>query len=491
MRSNFSIYTFPQTGLRKWMAGVAFGLLIASSVAEATQINFDDVADGTIINTHYAGVTFTNPIGGNIYARNGSGFAQSSPNVVSVYATGFPYFEAVAGAVDAHFATPVAVVKIDASPVAPIEFLTPLTKRPFLQAFDSGNNLLNTVYYTGPLPTNVAGVGPSETLIITSGTTNIAWARFSTQNDAGGVPTYGLFDNLVYDSGAYTLAIHTIGSGSAAPTPNQATYTYGAGVSVLATPAAGWTFVGWTGGASGTGNPLPITITSNTDITANFAFVGSNSLTLDAAVTGWYDQTGHHTVGNQNYLCGYATDALLFYHDWFIFNIPTSLPPITGAQLKINTYGTTATDDEVFYKLWAVTNPAAVVQGTSSSIAIYNDLADGTFYATRDFLPSQSSQSKFIPLNQDLRTALNAAGGTQFIFGGSVLTNINGSVNTDGGIYEFSQGSPGNVQLILTYSNSPVVGYFTDNNPRPPGRVRRLFLLVSLRCKSPILPRRI
>src|SRR5258706_16100797 len=98
MRSNFSIYTFPQTGLRKWMAGVAFGLLIASSVAEATQINFDDVADGTIINTHYAGVTFTNPIGGNIYARYGFGFAQSPSNVVSVYATGFPYFEAVFGA---------------------------------------------------------------------------------------------------------------------------------------------------------------------------------------------------------------------------------------------------------------------------------------------------------------------------------------------------------------------------------------------------------
>lgn len=37
--------------------------------APAAVINFDDVADGTVINTHYAGVTFTNPIGGNIYAR--------------------------------------------------------------------------------------------------------------------------------------------------------------------------------------------------------------------------------------------------------------------------------------------------------------------------------------------------------------------------------------------------------------------------------------
>lgn len=145
---------------------VAF--IVLPRTATAALIHFDDAADGAIINTRYPGITFTNPVGGNIFARNGSGFAPSSPNVVSVFGSSFPQFDARNGAVDGYLATPVASVSVDARPVAPFEFLTPLTRRPFLQAFDAANNLLGTVYYAGPLPTTVAGVGPTETLTFTS-----------------------------------------------------------------------------------------------------------------------------------------------------------------------------------------------------------------------------------------------------------------------------------------------------------------------------------
>src|SRR5882672_1404146 len=140
--------------------------------ASAGQINFDDAADGTIVNARYPGVTFSNPLSAtsNIFARSGSGFAPSSPNVVSV------------------FGSPVASVSIDARPVAPIEFLTPLTRRPFLQAFDAAGNLFTTVYYAGALPTTVSGVGPTETLAFTSTGNNIARVRFSSQNP-GNPPT--------------------------------------------------------------------------------------------------------------------------------------------------------------------------------------------------------------------------------------------------------------------------------------------------------------
>jgi len=96
-------------------------------------------------------------------------------------------------------------------------------------------------------------------------------------------------------------------------------------------------------------------------------------------------------------------------------------------------------------------------------------LGGGTIYATRDFLSSQASETKFIPLNQASRTALNAAGGNQFVFGGSVLTNVNGNTDTGDDIFSFSQGNAGDVQLILTYSNAPVVGYFTDNTSSSTG----------------------
>ena len=46
--------------------------------ARAVLINFDAPADGTIIDSFYPSATFTNPIGGNIYAR-ASAFNTSVP----------------------------------------------------------------------------------------------------------------------------------------------------------------------------------------------------------------------------------------------------------------------------------------------------------------------------------------------------------------------------------------------------------------------------
>ncbi len=137
----------------KFRIGFSFLLFIwliiahQNAPAHETFINFDDVAAGTIINTYYPGVTFTNPIGGNIAARNGFQFAPSSPNVVCVTNGGVPpFFDSPFGAVDARFATPMRVVKIDVRPVGQLgDHVTEATARPYLQAFDASGNLLSTV----------------------------------------------------------------------------------------------------------------------------------------------------------------------------------------------------------------------------------------------------------------------------------------------------------------------------------------------------------
>jgi CSLREA domain-containing protein len=239
--------------------------------AAQTVINFDDVADGTVINTHYAGLTFTNPVGGNIYARTGSGFAPSSPNVVSINASGTAPFNAFVSAVDVHFATRMRVVSIDARPVGPIEFLTPLTKRPFLEAFDSANNFLGEVLYQGPLPTNCCGdVGPAETLTYTSSTTNIAWVRFSVQNPGTNNPAvYGLFDNLRYDDGFYTLNVNIVGGGTVLTTP-IGPYYYNSTVSLTAGPFQDWAFSNWSGSISSTQSQIVFAMDTNKFLTATF-----------------------------------------------------------------------------------------------------------------------------------------------------------------------------------------------------------------------------
>jgi len=240
--------------------------------AAETLINFDDVAGGTLINTHYPGVTFTNPIGGNIVARSGAGSAPSAPNVVCITNGGvLPFFDSPFGAVDARFATPVRVVKIDARPVSQVaDHLDPTVARPYLQAFDASGTLLATVYYAGALPQGCCyEVGATETLTYASSTANIARVRFSSQQPVSGVHTYGMFDNLRFDDGYYTLSVSITGNGSVTAVPSQASYFYGTVVNLTATPATDWAFSSWwnfTDGNIGSANPLDVTMNADKNI---------------------------------------------------------------------------------------------------------------------------------------------------------------------------------------------------------------------------------
>ncbi|NCR06841.1 MAG: S8 family serine peptidase, partial [Microcystis aeruginosa LG13-03] len=63
-----------------------------------------------------------------------------------------------------------------------------------------------------------------------------------------------------------------------------------------------------------------------------------NTITLNAADTGWYDNTGFHGPTNPNYIVGDNENPNILYRNWFTFNLPTLTAPIISAQLKVNTY---------------------------------------------------------------------------------------------------------------------------------------------------------
>ena len=69
----------------------------------------------------------------------------------------------------------------------------------------------------------------------------------------------------------YALTLSTSGSGTVTKSPDQPTYTNGSTVTLAATLAAGQQFTGWGGDATGTANPLVVSLTANRSITANFA----------------------------------------------------------------------------------------------------------------------------------------------------------------------------------------------------------------------------
>ena len=66
------------------------------------------------------------------------------------------------------------------------------------------------------------------------------------------------------------MTVTPVGSGSVAKVPDKVTYHYGDVVQLTATPVAGWSFSVWGGDASGSVNPVSVTINGDKAVTATF-----------------------------------------------------------------------------------------------------------------------------------------------------------------------------------------------------------------------------
>jgi uncharacterized repeat protein (TIGR02543 family) len=73
----------------------------------------------------------------------------------------------------------------------------------------------------------------------------------------------------------YTLATTASGSGSVSVSPTGTSFPGGTSITLTAVPAAGYMFAGWSGGFTGTTNPLTFKISANVTATANFVPQGS------------------------------------------------------------------------------------------------------------------------------------------------------------------------------------------------------------------------
>lgn len=167
-------------------------LAVAGTALADTTINFDGVADGTIINSTYPGVTFScfgaACPSSNIFARSIGASAFSSPNVVSTLSAGIPGVQdSVTGAIEVSFATPQSAVSIEN-----FLFLAPegLGSAGFgyFQAYDSGLNLLQEV--------DNSTLGAWTNLTISQ-----SGISFLLLGDVGGGQNYiSYFDNLCYST---------------------------------------------------------------------------------------------------------------------------------------------------------------------------------------------------------------------------------------------------------------------------------------------------
>jgi len=89
----------------------------------------------------------------------------------------------------------------------------------------------------------------------------------------------------------YTLTIISV-NGTVTKDPDQTNFSHGSTVQLTAAPAFGYTFTGWSGDATGSTNPLTVTMDGIKNITANFAvdnstyiIIGSASATAGSSIT--------------------------------------------------------------------------------------------------------------------------------------------------------------------------------------------------------------
>jgi uncharacterized repeat protein (TIGR02543 family) len=104
----------------------------------------------------------------------------------------------------------------------------------------------------------------------------------------------------------YALTVTTVGSGTVTKVPDQADYAPNADVQLTAAPVGeGWSFAGWSGGASGAANPLTVTMTSDIAITATFAYTPPTRYTLTTT------PTGNGVISRNPDQADYAPDAVV------------------------------------------------------------------------------------------------------------------------------------------------------------------------------------
>lgn len=136
----------------------------------------------------------------------------------------------------------------------------------------------------------------SITLSLSAGTNTIR-AKSATSSGGPNLDCIEVTESTPTPPKTYTLSVAVNGNGSTSPAAGTYVYTAGGSATVTAVPASGATFTGWSGAASGTGNPVSITMDSNKALTATFSGGGSTGGNANFALVGFAAQNGGTTGG--------------------------------------------------------------------------------------------------------------------------------------------------------------------------------------------------
>jgi uncharacterized repeat protein (TIGR02543 family) len=137
--------------------------------------------------------------------------------------------------------------------------------------------------YVSGATINLSGAVPTTGWQIT-GWTGTLNNNATTSTNSLTMPAGNQSASVTYTQIEYTLTI-TSDHGTVNKSPNKSTYHDGDTVQLTAAGASGWNFANWSGGATGTANPVTVTIHGNISITANYS-VASQTHSITVA-PGW------------------------------------------------------------------------------------------------------------------------------------------------------------------------------------------------------------
>lgn len=276
------------------------------------------------------------------------------------------------------------------------------------------------------------------------------------------------FDNVTgdhtieasFEINTYTLSVDTSGSGTVSANPSQSTYDHGTDVELTATPSTGYGFDGWSGDASGTTNPLTVTMTSNMSITASFS-VNVYTITATASTGGSISPNGSVSVAHgddQSFTFG--PDAGYHFLELLVDGVHVdssssyTFTNVTAdhtihADFEINSYTITATAGAN-----GAINPSGAVSVTHGSNKAFDIVANTGYHVADVFVDSASvgAQTSYTFTNVTADHTLEAT----FAINTYTLTvnATNGSVVKDPDQANYNHGT--SVELTAT-GNS---GYF-------------------------------
>lgn len=219
---------------------------------------------------------------------------------------------------------------------------------------------------------------PNATVTITAISNDPSWYFANWSGDASGSsnPLNVLMDsNKVITAtfqqfNSYTLTLVTNGQGTISLSPTGGVYAGNTTVTVTATPASGWVFTGWSGGASGSANPLSVTITNNLSLTGNFAQLPAFDV---------LPQNLTNSAGSTVNFTAHAVGSSPLAYQWYFINGPlagatSSTLVLTNIQLaNAGNYWVTVTN-----AYGSVTSPVVALVltntgGSTNTVSVCNE----------------------------------------------------------------------------------------------------------------------